>query len=95
MQGFWYKPLEHFLFSKRSSVQKRDLPPPRSPPPLCRPRPPLPPPPWAQGWDWAADEFPTLLAYLHRMTGRPSWRNTASYDDESLAADLGAKLRQG
>ena len=72
-------------------MQKRDLPPSRPPPPLRR----HPPLTRAQGWDWAADEFPSLLAYLHRMTGRPSWRNTASYDDESLAADLGAKLRQG
>lgn len=42
-------------------------------------------------WDWAED-FPNTRAYLHRMTGRASWRNTASWDDDCIAADLGRKL---
>ncbi|GAB4813214.1 hypothetical protein N2152v2_000260 [Parachlorella kessleri] len=44
-----------------------------------------------KGWDFA-DDFEEVKSYLHRMTGRPSWRNTASYDDEAIVADLRAKL---
>ncbi|KAL4426238.1 hypothetical protein ABPG77_009853 [Micractinium sp. CCAP 211/92] len=44
-----------------------------------------------KGWDWA-EEYPNTRAYLHRMTGRASWRNTASWDDECIAADLGRKM---
>ncbi|PSC68074.1 dehydroascorbate reductase [Micractinium conductrix] len=28
-----------------------------------------------KGWDWT-EELPNLKAYLHRMTGRPAWRNS-------------------
>ncbi|KAL4436536.1 hypothetical protein ABPG75_003675 [Micractinium tetrahymenae] len=38
-------------------------------------------------WDWAED-YPNTRAYLHRMTGRASWRNTASWDDDCIVADL-------
>jgi glutathione S-transferase len=44
-----------------------------------------------KNWDFCND-FPNVMSYLHRWTGRSSWRNTASWDDESLIADLKAKL---
>lgn len=44
-----------------------------------------------QGWDFAVEEFPDVRDWLHRMTGRPAWRNTASWNDESIAAELRAK----
>ena len=45
-----------------------------------------------QGWDFCGEEFENVKAYLHRMVGRPSWRNTASWDDECIAADLRRKM---
>lgn len=51
------------------------------------------PPICLQRWDWA-DELPNLKAYLHRWTGRASWRNTASWDDDSIAADLRRKMHK-
>jgi hypothetical protein len=44
-----------------------------------------------QGWDWG-EQYDNLKAYLHRMTGRPSWRNAASWDDDCIAADLRRKM---
>lgn len=40
------------------------------------------------GWDFAAEQFPHLKSYLHRWVGRKSWRNAASWDDDSIEADL-------
>ncbi|KAI3427360.1 hypothetical protein D9Q98_010276 [Chlorella vulgaris] len=44
-----------------------------------------------KGWDWA-EEHDNVKAYLHRMMGRPSWRNIASWDDECIASDLRRKM---
>lgn len=38
-------------------------------------------------WDFV-DDFPNIKAYLHRMTGRRSWRNAASWDEESILQDI-------
>lgn len=46
------------------------------------------------GWDFAQD-YENVKAYLHRWSGRPSWRNVASWDDESIVADLQAKVSKG
>jgi glutathione S-transferase len=43
-----------------------------------------------RNWDFAADKFPNILKYDHRMTGRPSWRNTASWNETSILEDLEA-----
>jgi glutathione S-transferase len=43
-------------------------------------------------WDFA-EEFPNIKAYLHRWMGRSSWRNTASWDEESIADDLRPKMK--
>lgn len=42
-------------------------------------------------WDLGND-FPNVKSYLHRWTGRSSWRNTASWDDESIIEDFKHKL---
>jgi glutathione S-transferase len=42
-------------------------------------------------WDFG-DDFPQVKAYIHRWTGRSSWRNTASWNDESIVEDIKAKL---
>ncbi|EFN51079.1 hypothetical protein CHLNCDRAFT_141456 [Chlorella variabilis] len=47
-----------------------------------------------KGWDFCGEGYGNLKAYLHRMTGRPSWRNTASWDDDCIAADLRRKMPQ-
>ena len=47
--------------------------------------PPTPPPPHPRG----------TQDYLHRMTGRPSWRNAASWDADSIAVDLEAAAAAG
>ncbi|PRW05946.1 dehydroascorbate reductase [Chlorella sorokiniana] len=44
-----------------------------------------------KGWDFG-EELDNVKAYLHRWIGRPSWRNTASWDDDSIAADLRRKI---
>jgi hypothetical protein len=44
-----------------------------------------------QKWDFC-DSFSNVKSYLHRMVGRASWRNTASWDEESIVEDLEAKL---
>ena len=44
-------------------------------------------------WDFAAD-YPHLKAYLARWSGRASWRNTASWDEESIVEELRAKVDQ-
>lgn len=38
-------------------------------------------------WDFTED-LPNVKSYLHRWTGRSSWRNTASWDEESIVEDL-------
>lgn len=38
-------------------------------------------------WD-IGNDFPNIKDYLHRWTGRSSWRNTASWDDESIIDDF-------
>jgi len=40
-----------------------------------------------QEWDFG-EQYDNVKAYLHRMTGRPAWRNSASWDDDCIAADL-------
>lgn len=40
-------------------------------------------------WDFT-QEYPNVKTYLHRWTGRSSWRNTASWDEESIVDDLKA-----
>ena len=40
-------------------------------------------------WD-LTQEYPNVKTYLHRWTGRASWRNTASWDEESIVEDLKA-----
>ena len=47
-----------------------------------------------QGWDFA-EELPNVKAYLHRMTGRASWRNSASWDDDCILADFKRKFEAG
>ncbi len=47
---------------------------------------------YVQGWDFCGEGFDNVKAYLHRMTGRPSWRNTASWDEDCIAADLRQKM---
>jgi glutathione S-transferase len=42
-------------------------------------------------WDFAND-FPNIKSYVHRWTGRQSWRNTASWDDDSIIEDFEHKL---
>lgn len=44
-----------------------------------------------KGWNFV-DEYSEIRDYLHRMVGRQSWRNTASYNDDSIVADLKSKL---
>lgn len=44
-------------------------------------------------WDFT-DDLPNVKYYLHRWMGRSSWRNTASWDEESIVEDL-KQLGQG
>lgn len=46
-----------------------------------------------KNWDFA-DDYPEIKSYLHRMTGRPSWRNAISWDEESIVEDLSHKLEE-
>ena len=46
------------------------------------------------GWE-LADEFPNIKAYLNRVTGRPAWRNSASWDQDSVREDIEEWAQEG
>lgn len=40
------------------------------------------------------DLFPNVRSWLHRMCGRKSWRNAASFDTESIVGDMKHKMEK-
>ena len=46
-----------------------------------------------KNWDFT-ENYPNLKTYLHRWTGRPSWRNTTSFDEESVTEELKAMMEK-
>lgn len=39
-------------------------------------------------WDFCEDHYLNVKSYLHRWTGRPSWRNSAAFDQDTIVHDL-------
>jgi glutathione dehydrogenase/transferase len=46
------------------------------------------------GGDVVEELFPNVKSWLHRMCGRKSWRNAASFDTESIIGDMKHKMEK-